>query len=404
MASNSSKKNPLAVGLDVGSSATRCLILSLEEGSLRFLGYGESPSRGWSRGRLADAGAITESIQYAVREAERMARVTVESVVTGIGGATIEAFSSRGLYEFGRPRHIEPSDLSYAVHLASRVRLENDRFVLQMLPMDFTLDGRAGFRNPKGAVCSRLEANVHVVTCSAYEHQALIGAIHQAHLAVEETIFEPVAGAYACVLPEDRTRGVALVDIGAHGSNIVIYDGDALLRAVGVNIGGEHFTRDLSQILKLGHGDAEQLKCEYGCAILGLTSDSSLIELPSPDGRAPREATRRHLNEILEARAEELFLHVRGEIAKSGMEQSLLEGVILTGGGASLNGMCDMSEAVLNCQARNGLVLGVEDWPEEIDNPSWTTAAGLAMYSARLRSQQEPKRRVPSLVGLVMKS
>ncbi|MCC6393343.1 MAG: cell division protein FtsA, partial [Bryobacterales bacterium] len=115
------------------------------------------------------------------------------------------------------------------------------------------------------------------------------------------------------------------------------------------------------------------------------------------------EAPRRLLNEILEARAEELFFHAKGELAKSGMEQSLLEGIILTGGGALLAGMCDMAEAVLNCQARNGLVVGVEDWPEEINGAAWTTAAGLAMYSARLKSHKEPKRKVPSLVGLVLK-
>ncbi|MCS7026005.1 MAG: cell division protein FtsA [Bryobacteraceae bacterium] len=400
---NHSRKNFLAVGVDLGSSHVRCVILAFEDSNLRFLGYGQAAARGWTRGRLTDANAITESVHYAVRLAERMARVTVESAVVGVGGATLEAFSSRGLYEFGRPRQIEPSDLSYAVHLASRVRLENDRLVLQMLPMDFTLDGRAGFRNPKGAICSRLEANVHVLTCSAQEHHAIVSAVHAAHLAVEETVFEALAAAYACVLAEDRSRGVALVDIGAQGSNLIVYDGEALLRASGIPIGGDHFTRDLAQCLKLSHADAEQLKIEYGCALVGLTSDSSLIELPSPDGRPPREATRRHLNEILEARAEELFLLVKAEIAKSGMEQSLLEGVVLTGGGAQLSGMCDMAEAVLNCQARNGLVLGVEDWPEEINHPSWVTAAGLAMYSARLKSRQEPKPRVPSLMGMVLR-
>jgi cell division protein FtsA len=396
-------KHQIAVGLDTGSAWTRCVIMAYEDGHVRFLGYGQSPAKGWTKGRVADSGAIAESVQYAVREAERMARVSVESVVTGIGGTTVQGFSSRGVYEFGRPRHIDQSDLSYAVHLASRIRLEDDRFVLQMLPMDFTLDGRAGFRNPKGAVCSRLEANVHVVTCSSREHQAMVSAIHQAHLAVEETVFEPVASAYACILPEDRGRGVALVDIGAHGGSLVVYDGDAMLRAAGIPIGGDHFTRDLSQVLKVNYEDGQLLKEEYGCAILGLTSDSSYIELPSAEGRAPREATRRHLNEILEARAEETFFHVKTELTRSGMEQSLLEGVILTGGGAMLNGMCDMAEAMLNCQARNGLVLGVEDWPEEIDNPSWSCAAGLAMYSARMKSHKEPKRKVPSLVGLVFK-
>ncbi|HUQ95601.1 MAG TPA: cell division protein FtsA [Bryobacteraceae bacterium] len=397
------KKQQLSAGLDVGSAFTRCVILALEDNHLRFLGYGETPSKGWTRGRVADVSSIAENIQYAVRDAERMAHVRVEAVVTDISGTTVAGFSSRGVYEFGRPRHIENGDLTYAVQLASRVRLEDDRFVLQMLPMDFTLDGRAGFRNPRGAVCSRLEANVFVVTCSSREHQALIEAVHQAHLAVEETVFEPVAAAYASILPDDRTRGVALIDIGAQGTSLLVYDGDALLCAAGIPLGGDHFTRDLSQILKVAYEDAAQLKEEYGCAILGLTSDSSYIEIPSAEGRAPREAPRRLLNEILEARAEELFFHVKHELAKCGMEQSLLEGVVLTGGGAMLAGMCDISEAILNCQARNGLVLGIEDWPEEINGAAWTTAAGLAMYSARLKSHKEPKRKVPSLVGLVLK-
>ncbi|MDX1983145.1 MAG: cell division protein FtsA [Bryobacteraceae bacterium] len=401
MSSSSGFKSQIAVGLDVGSAWSRCVIVALEDGHLHFLGYGQAPGKGWNKGRVADATAISESVQYAVREAERMARVPVESVVAGIGGTTLQGFTSRGVYEFGRPRAVEDGDLSYAVHLASRVRLEDDRFVVQMLPMDFSLDGRAGFRNPKGAVCSRLESNVYIATCSSREHQALVGALHQAHLAVEETVFESVAAAYASVMPEDRTRGVALIDIGAHCTSVVVYDGDALLRASGMALGGEHFTRDVSQVLKLNYEDAEQLKQEYGCAILGLTSDSSYVELPSYDGRPARETSRRYVNAILEARAEELFQHVKDELAASGLGQALYEGVVLTGGGAMLAGMCDMAEAILNCNARNGLAVGIEGWPDEILNPAWTTVAGLAMYSARLKSHQQPKRKMPRLMGLM---
>jgi cell division protein FtsA len=153
----------------------------------------------------------------------------------------------------------------------------------------------------------------------------------------------------------------------------------------------------------VNYEDAESLKREYGCAILGLTSDNSLIEVPSPEGRAPREATRRQLNEILEARAEELFLYVRNELAKVGMEQALLEGVVLTGGGALLNGMCDMAERVLNCQARNGLPVGIEEWPDSINSPTWASVAGLAMYSGKLKLQKEWKRKVPGIMGLVLR-
>jgi cell division protein FtsA len=315
-------------------------------------------------------------------------------VVVGVGGPNVTGINSRGLYEFGRKRQIENDDLRYAVELAARIRLEENQMVLQVCPQDFTLDGRAGYRNPRSIMCARLEANVHIVTASAQEHQGIVSALHQAHLAVEESTFEAVAGAYAAVLPEDRARGVCLVDIGAQSTNIAIYDGDALLLAATLPVAGDHFTRDISYILKVNYDDAEHLKREYGYAMSGLTSDNSLIEIPSPEGRAPREAARSTIDEILEARAEELLGYVYDEIRRAGMEQSLLEGVVLTGGGALLSGMCDIAERILNCQVRNGLPVGIEDWPEQLDSPVWTTAAGLAMYSGRLKLKTEWKRSV----------
>jgi cell division protein FtsA len=305
------------------------------------------------------------------------------------------------LYEFGRPREIDPGDLNYAVELASKIRLQEDRVVLQVTPQDFTLDGRAGYRNPRGVVCARLEANVHVISTSAHEHQALINAVHHAHLSVEETIFEPVAAAYASVLADERSRGAAVVDIGAHSTDVVIYDGDALLRASSIPISADHFTRDVAIGLNVTYEDAEQLKRDYGCAVLGLTSEHSLIELPSADGRPPREAPRTHLNDILEARAQELFHFVRAEIAKVGMEQALLEGIILTGGGALLPGMCDVAETTMNCQARNGLPVGIAGLPDEINDAAWCVAAGLSMYSAKLKTRKEWKRTVPGILGLL---
>ena len=155
--------------------------------------------------------------------------------------------------------------------------------------------------------------------------------------------------------------------------------------------------------LTLQYDDAERLKIEYGCAILGLTADNSYIELPSADGRAPREASRKQLNEILEARAEELFIHVGSELVTIRMDQKLLEGVILAGGGALLNGMCDMAERVLNCPARNALPTGIENFPDELCTPVWTTASGLAKYSARLKTNRETKRKAPGLMGLLFR-
>jgi cell division protein FtsA len=394
-------KMQLAVGLDAGSSRTRCIICALDGDQIRYLSHGLAHSAGWSKGRVSDQLALAESIRAAVFDAERGAQVSVEGATVGIGGMSVCGAHSRGLYEFGRPREVDAEDLAYAVKLAADVRLERDRMLLHVLPQDFTLDGRAGYRKPQKGVCSRLEANVHIVTASFQEHQAVVAAAHVAGVAVEETVFEPMAAAYACLVPEERTRGAALLDLGLHSTDLVVYDGDALLLASSIPVWAEHLTRDVAAVFKVTYEDAECLKQQYGCALLGLTSDSSLIEVPSPEGRPAREAHRSELIEILEARAEELFLYVRAELQRVGMERNLLEGIVLTGGGAFLNGMCDMAERVLNCQAGNGLAKGFGDWPEELNSPAWTTAAGLALYSAKLKLHQPPRRRLPGLMGWV---
>ncbi|HZU27171.1 MAG TPA: cell division protein FtsA, partial [Bryobacteraceae bacterium] len=349
-----------------------------------------------------DQEALAGSIRAAVADAERGAQVSVEAITLGIGGSHICGAQSRGVYEFGRPREVGPEDLTYAATLASEVRLERDRMLIHVLPQDFILDGRAGHRKPH-TVCSRLESNVHVITGSIQEHQALVSAAHLAHFEVEDTVFEPVAAAYACLLPEDRARGVALLDLGMHSTGLVIYDGEAVQLAASLPVWSDHFTRDIAAVFKVSYEDAECLKREYGCALLGLTSDSTLIEVPSPEGRPPREARRGELIEILEARAEELWLYVLAEVQRAGMDRKLGEGIVLTGGGSLLTGICDMAERVLNCPAGNGLAQGIGNWPEELKTPLWTTAAGLSMYSAKLKLHKPPQRRATGLLGLVMK-
>lgn len=395
-------KAKLAVGLDLGSTSTRALICAVEGESIRFLGYGQAPVEAWAKSRLIDQEALTASVKFALHEAEMRARVSPESVVIGLGGS-VAGVNSRGIYEFGRKRDIEPDDLRYAIELAGRMRIEDDRQVLQICPQDFVLDGRAGFHNPKGIACARLEANIHVVTASMQEHQAVIAAIHKAHFAVEESIFEGIAAAYASVMPEDRARGVVVIDIGSHSTHVALYEGEALLLATAIPVGADHLTRDVSWLLKVNYEDAENLKREYGYAMTGIAADNSLIEIPSAEGRGMREAPRKQLNEILEARAEDIFDRVYAEVLRAGMEQSLLEGAVLTGGGSILPGMCDVAEKILNCQARNGLPVGIENWPAELDTPAWTTVAGLAMYAARLKMKREWKRAMPGVAGMVGK-
>ncbi|MCC7175113.1 MAG: cell division protein FtsA [Bryobacterales bacterium] len=386
-----------AIGLDAGSDRSRCLVGALENSHVRLLGAAETPSGGWRRGRIADQEALAACLSDVVREAEKSAGVPAGSAVAGMGGSTIEGLNMRGVYWMGPARQIREEDARYAVEKSLHVDMHADRMILQMAPQDFLVDGQTYYWNPKGVHGSRLEALVHLITVSSQEHHCLVTALHRAGLEVEETVFESYASAYASVSSEERAQGVVVVDVGKDSSEVVIYCDEALMAAVSLPVCGEHFTRDVAQRLCISNEHAESLKRQCGCALVGLTADNSLIELPPLEGRPPREAPRLELNHALESRAGELFLYVREEIAKAGMDQGLLNQVVLTGGASRLQGMCDMAERVLNCPARNGLPVGIEAWPEEFEDPAWTTAAGLMMYSARLKRGEGGPTRKPGL-------
>jgi cell division protein FtsA len=392
-----------AVGLDAGSNRTRFAIGVLEQAGLRVIGFGQAASEGWVKGRIADQRAASEAILRAVREAESLAQTSIESAVVGMGGPTVRGANSRAAIEVGRKREIEHRDTMRVIDHASRVQLHEDRMLLQACLQDFVVDDHPGHRDPRGMIAGRIEANMHLITASAQEHECLVTAMNQAHLAAEETVHEGVAGCYAAILPEERREGIAYVNIGAHSTELAVYYGDSLQLATSLPVCGDHFTKDVARGLCATFEDAARLKEEYGCAAVGLTSDNTLIEVPSPEDRGAREAPRRLLNQILEARAEELFRMVRRELARVGMDQALMGGVVLAGGGARLNWMCDMAERVLNCQARNALAQGIRDWPDEIDDPVWTTAAGLMMYSAKLKAREAAQQRAVGFLGRMLR-
>jgi cell division protein FtsA len=275
--------------------------------------------------------------------------------------------------------------------------------VLQLFPKDFVVDGQPGHGDPRKVLASQLEINVHLVTASVQEHNALVGAVNQAHLVVEETVFEALAASYAAVLPEDRREGIALVDIGAESTELVVYYGDAMHLASTVRVCGDHFTRDLAKGLRLSFEEAELVKMEYGCALSAGCSANVLVELPTPEDREPREERWKVVSRILEARAVELFRFVRSEFARVGMDRALDGGVFLAGGAAKLPDLLDVADRVFECQTRYGLPIGILDWPAEMNDPEWTTAAGLAMYSAKLKDKTEQERETAGWLGKILR-
>ncbi|MDQ6707875.1 MAG: cell division protein FtsA, partial [Acidobacteriota bacterium] len=218
-------KQIIAVGVDPGSLHTRCVVGALENSRLRFLGRGIVESRGWAKSRIADQQAVSDSISEAVQLAEIDAQVSVENITIGFGGLTVRGANTRSRFDVGRPRELEQRDVNRALDRALNVHLQEDRLILQIFPQDFVVDDHPGHRDPRKMLASNLEANAHLITVSNQEHNALVGAANQARLAVDETVFEALAACYASVLPEERRDGIAVIDIGAHSTELVVYYG-----------------------------------------------------------------------------------------------------------------------------------------------------------------------------------
>jgi cell division protein FtsA len=404
-----SAKTTYAVGLDAGSRTTRVVICVLERGRMRFLGAGSAPSEGWVKSRIADQLAAAHSIRMAVAEAQMMAGVNVESAVVGMAGQTIRNANRRGAMELPYMREIEPADVDRVVKRAWKTRMEEDRMILQLYPQDFVVDGRAGHRNPERMLADCLVLNVHLATVSIQEHNALVGAVNLASLMVEESVFEPHAAFYAAVRPEDRREGIAVLDIGAESSSMVVYYGDSIQLACtvqnsnGMQICADSFTRDLAHAMYLSFEDAELVKLEFGSASPQSCSGNVLVELPGPQERERRQARLKNVNIVLESRARELFQLVSEELAQVGMDRALTGGLYVCGGGAQLSGLLDLADKELGCQARFGVPSGIRDWPEELMTPQWTTAAGLSMYSAKIKEKNEWRRENAGWLGKVLR-
>ena len=401
----------LAAGLDVGSSRTRCVIALLEGDRFRFLGYGYAASAGWAKGRITDPAAASEAIRAAAEEAEKMAQASIETVVAGIGGLAVRGANVHGKWDLGRPREITQKDINRSMERAMRLQLAEDRMILQILPQDFAVDDHPGYHDPRGIVGSVLEASAHLLTASVAEHTNVVTAINKAHLSVDETVYEPIAACYASVLPEERREGVALIDIGLHSTELICYFGESAQLAVSIRLCGDHFSRDLAHALRIPVEAGSVVKEQFGGAISAGTAPNSVVELPSTEVHDPndrelrvtREVPRQVVNKILESRAIELFDMVRTELAKAGMQRAISTGLVITGGGALLPGLCDVAERVLECPVRLGLAQGILDWPEEMNDPAWATVAGLSMYAARLRSKVDVEKQSVGLLGRILR-
>lgn len=380
----SQRPDNLLVVLDIGSAWTRVLAADLNEGSLRYRGHGVIESAGMRKGLIAELAPAAKAVRAANEQAERMARANIDECVVGVGGPHIRGLNTNGGFQLGsRMREIAREDVRTAVERARAVERPPDREILHLLPRQFILDGQEGIFDPVGMVGARLEVDLHIATCSGSALQSTVTCANRAGLEVSEAVLESLASAESTLSADERELGVCLLDIGAHSSDLVVFFEGAVAHTASVPIGGAHFTNDLAVGLQMPVAQAEELKRQYGNAVVTAVPLEAEIEIANPQ---PRILPLRTLAEILEPRARELLYFVKESLRQGGVVDALGAGCVLSGGGAMLPGMLDVTESQLRVPARTGMPVRLSHMPGELVHPSFAAAIGMLLYAHRTRS------------------
>jgi cell division protein FtsA len=381
------RKERYLVGLDVGTSKVTAIVGEmLEDASVDIIGVGMADSRGIKRGLVVNLEAAVESIKRAIEEAELTAGVEIDTVHLALSGAHVKGFNSRGVVAVaGKNREITREDVRRAIEAAKAVALPSGREILHVLPQDFVVDEQDGVNAPVGMTGSRLEVNVHIITGAASSTQNIVACVNRAGVEVADTVLEQLAAADAVLTADERELGVALVDIGGGTTDFAIFERGSLWHTGVISVGGEHFTSDIAVGLRTPVPDAERVKRRAGCALSSMVGEDETMEVASVGYRKPRLMPRRVLSEILQPRAEEIFHLLWDEIQKAGFEKSLHSGIVLTGGGAMLEGMAEIAEQIFDLPVRRGYPQGVGGLTDHINSPAYATAVGLVVYANRNR-------------------
>jgi cell division protein FtsA len=380
----SHKPDNLIVVLDIGSAWTRMLVADVVEGVPRYRGHGVVESAGMRKGLIAELAPAARVVRAASEQAERVARLDIAECSVGIGGPHIRGLNTNGGFELGnRMREIGREDVRTAVERARAIALPPDREILHLLPRQFILDDQPGIFDPVGMVGARLEVDLHIATCSGSALQSAVTCANRAGLEVSEAILEPIAAAEGTLSADERELGVCLLNIGAHSSDLIVLFEGAVAHTASVPIGGAHFTNDLAIGLQMPVAQAEELKRQYGNAVVTAVPQLAEIEIANPQ---PQTLRLRSIAEILEPRARELMYYVRDSLRQGGVVDALGAGCVLTGGGALLPGMLDVAESQLRVPARTGMPVRLSHMPGELAHPGFATAIGMILYIQRTRA------------------
>ncbi|HEX9671919.1 MAG TPA: cell division protein FtsA [Burkholderiales bacterium] len=387
----------LIVGLDVGTSKIAAIVAEIKpEGGFEIIGMGSHPSRGLKKGVVVNIETTVNAIQRALEEAELMADCKIREVYTGIAGSHIRSFNSQGMVAV-KDKEVGLADIERVVDTARAVQIPNDQQILHVLNQEFIIDGQEDVREPLGMSGVRLEVKVHIVTGAVSAAQNIVKCVRRCGLEVRDLVLQPLASAMAVISDDEKDLGVALVDIGGGTSDLVVFTHGAIRHTAVIPIAGDQITNDIAMALRTPTKDAEDIKERCGCALSQLADPQDMVEVPGLGEREPRQLSRKTLAEVIEPRVEELYSLVQTELRRSGYEELLSSGVVITGGSSVMQGMVELGEEIFHMPVRVGVPRYAGGLADVVRSPRYATAVGLLMEGVQQVRQGQLSRQDGSM-------
>ncbi|MEW5791398.1 MAG: cell division protein FtsA [Pseudomonadota bacterium] len=371
----------LVVGLDIGTSKVCAVVAELTpDNEVEIIGIGQHPSRGLKKGVVVNIDSTVQAIQRAVEEAELMAGVQIRNVFAGIAGSHIRGFNSHGIVAI-KSKEVTQDDINRVIDAARAIAIPMDQKILHILPQEFIIDDQEGVRDPIGMSGVRLEAKVHIVTGAVSAAQNIIKCIRRCGLEVEDIVLEQIASSESVLTADEKELGVCLVDIGGGTTDIAVFADGAIRHTAVIPIAGDHVTNDIAVALRTPTQAAEEIKKKHACALTQLAHMEENIQVPSVGDRPPRTLSRQTLAEIVEPRVAELFQLIQAELRRSGFEDVIASGVVLTGGSSKMDGMVELAEEIFHMPVRLGEPTHVSGLLDVVRDPTYATGVGLILFA-----------------------
>ncbi len=377
--SKTRENRDLIVGLDIGTSKIVAMVAEvLPEGGINIVGMGSAQSRGLKKGVVVNIEATVSAIQRALEDAELMSNCKINQVYTGIAGSHIRSINSHGMVPI-RDREVTHLDMERVIETARAVNISTDQQILHVLPQEYIIDGQEGVREPLGMSGVRLEVKVHIVTGAVSAAQNIVKCVRRCGLEVHDLVLQPLASSLAVLNDDEKDLGVCLVDIGGGTTDIAVFTRGAIQHTAVIPVAGDQITNDIAMTLRTPTREAEDLKIQHGIALRQLADAREMIEVPGIGERGPRMLSKQMLSEVIEPRVEELYSLVQAELRRSGFEEQVSSGLVLTGGSSQMRGMVELAEEVFHMPVRVGTPDYVGGLSERVRSPAYATGLGLLL-------------------------